>query len=292
MDDILVRAIAKEAGLRGLACITTGLTREVAQRHAAYPVASAALGYGLTAGILLGGLLKTQERVALKIEGSGRLRKLVIEADAYGHARGYIAVPDAASPAVVDRAAVAEAIGDQGDFTVVKDLRIKELYRSVVALTSGELDRELAHYLNTSEQIPSLAQIGVVMAGDTVEAAGGLLVQVLPGHDPAALAQVADRLAALPHLETRLGEGLGPEAILAQTFDAIPYEILEAQPLAFRCTCSRERSRQALEMLEYEDILTLLLEGQAVVDCHFCYARYEFGRDELEEILHKIEGAG
>lgn len=291
MSDIMVRVLAKEAGVRGLACVTTDLTQEVAQRHAAYPVAAAALGYGLTAGVLLGGLLKVQERVALKVEGTGRLRKMVIEADAYGRVRGYIAAPDVVSPPVIDRAAVAEAIGDQGEFTVVKDLRLKDLYRSVVALTSGELDQELTNYLNTSEQIPSLAQIGVHMADGRPAAVGGLLLQVMPGHAPAVLEQLTERLAAQPPLEARLAAGLGPETLLAQVFGAIPYDVLEAQPLAFRCSCSRERSRQALEMLSYDDILALLIEGQATVDCHFCYERYEFGRDELQEILHKVEGA-
>lgn len=114
----------------------------------------------------------------------------------------------------------------------------------------------------------------------------------MPGHAHAIWEQLADRLAAQPPLEARLAAGLGPDAVLAQVFGAMPYDVLETQPLAFRCSCSRERSRQALEMLAYDDILALLLEGQATVDCHFCYARYEFDRDELEEILHKAEGAG
>lgn len=291
MGDIMVRVLAKEAGLRGLACITTELTQEVAQRHAAYPVAAAALGYGLTAGALLGGLLKVQERVALKVEGNGRLRKLVIEADAYGHVRGYVAVPDVASPPVVDRAAVAEAIGDQGELTVVKDLRVKNLYRSVVALTSGELDRELTHYFNTSEQIPSLVQIGVQMTDGRLAAAGGLLLQAMPGHGPDLLTRLTENLAGQPPLEERLAGVADPEALLAHALGDITYEVLETHPLAFRCSCSRERSRQALEMLTYDDVLALLIEGQATVDCHFCYARYEFDRDELEEILHKIERA-
>jgi molecular chaperone Hsp33 len=293
MGDILIRAIAKEAGLRGVACITAELAREAAQRHAAYPVAAAALGCGLTAGALLGALLKVQERVALKVEGDGRLRKMVIEADAYGRVRGYIAVPDAASPARVDRAAVSAAIGSSGLLTVVKDLRLKDLYRSVVALGSGELDRELAHYLNTSEQVPSLVQIGVGMADDgALAVAGGLLFQTMPGHQPGTLDQVADRLAIQPPLEDQLASGVTPEAILAGAFGPVAHEVLEVQPLAFRCSCSRDRSRQALKLLEPDDILALLAEGEAVVDCHFCHARYEFGREELEAILDAIEAAG
>lgn len=292
MSDVMVRALAKEAGLRGIACLTTGLAREVAERHAAYPVAAAALGYGLTAGALLGGLLKVQERLALKVDGNGRLRKLVVEADAYGRVRGYVAVPDAPSPPEITRAAVAEAIGNQGELTVVKDLRLKDLYRSVVALQSGELDKELTHYLNASEQVPSLAQIGVRMDSGTLAVVGGLLVQVMPGHEPDVLARLAAELAAQPPLEERLAADTTPEALLAQLFAGMPYEVLETRPLMFRCSCSRERSRQALAMLDYDDILALLIEGHATVDCHFCYARYEFNRDELEDILHEVEAAG
>jgi molecular chaperone Hsp33 len=293
MGDILVRSIAKEAGLRGIACVTLDLAREAAQRHAAYSVAAAALGYGLTAGALLSALLKVQERVALKVEADGRLRKMVVEADAYGRLRGYVAVPDVASPPPVDRAVVSAAIGSSGVLTVVKDLRLKNLYRSVVEMASGELDRELTNYLNTSEQIPSLVELGVSIADDGgLAVAGGLLFQTIPDHQPGALEGVAARLAELPPLEDRLAAGLTPEALLTQGFGPIVHEVLEVQPLTFRCSCSRERSRQALRLLEPDDLLALLVEGEAVVDCHFCHARYEFARDEVEAILREIESAG
>lgn len=290
MSDILIRTIAKDAGLRGIACATLDLTREAARRHAAYPVSAAALGYGLTAGALLGALLKVQERVALKIEGDGRLRKIVVEADAYGRVRGYVAVPDAVSPQPVDRAAVSEAVG-HGMLTVVKDLRLKDLYRSVVALGSGELDRELAYYFNTSEQIPSLVQIGVRMAEDgEVAVAGGLLIQTMPGHQPGTLEQIAARLADQPPLEALLAAGQTPEEILALAFGPLAYEVLERQALEFRCSCSRDRSLQALRLMEPEDLLALLAEGETVVDCHFCHARYEFDREDLEGILREQNG--
>jgi molecular chaperone Hsp33 len=293
MSDILVRAIAKGAGLRGIACCTVDLAREAAQRHAAYPVAAAALGECLTAGALLGALLKVQERAALKIEGDGRLRKMVIEADAYGRVRGYIAVPDASSPRRIDRAAVSEAIGRNGLLTVVKDLRLKDLYRSVVALESGELDRELAHYLNVSEQVPSLVQIGVRLDDDgDLIAAGGLLFQTMPGHQSGTLDQIAARLDEQPPLEAQLAGGITPEELLARAFGPVAYEVLERQALAFHCSCSRDRSRQALRLLEADDLLALLAEGEAIVDCHFCHARYEFNREELEAILRENESAG
>lgn len=291
MSDIMVRVIAKDAGVRGLACATTETVRESVRRHAAYPVAAAMLGYGLTAGALLGGLLKVQERVALKVAGDGPLRKMVIESDAYGHVRGYVAVPDAPSPETLDRASVSAALGRQGLLTVVKDLRVRDLYRSVVALEGAELAREIENYLNRSEQIPSLVEIGVAMdENHEVLAAGGVLFQSLPGSGPAALTPFAARIASQPPLETQLAQGASPDEILARLFGDTPYAVLERRLVSFRCTCSWERSRQALKMLEREDLLTLLAEGEATVDCHFCYARYKFSRDDLEAILREVNG--
>lgn len=288
MSDILVRALARQAGLRGMACSTTELTRDAARRHAAYPIAAAALGHGLTAGVLLGALLKVQERVALKVEGDGRLRKLVVEADAYGRVRGYVAVPDPPSPQPVDRAAVAEAIGRTGLLTIVMDLRVKDLYRSVIELESGALDAELTRYFAVSEQVPSLVAIDVHMdeAGSLV-AAGGLLIQVMPGYSAGALEQVATNLADQPPLEALLAADVTPEALLARAFAGIEYDVLERRPVEFRCSCSRDRSRQALKLLERDDLLALVAEGKATVDCHFCNTRYEFSEAELATLLQE-----
>lgn len=294
MTDYILRVMSKDAGVRALACITTDLAREAARRHAAYPIAAAALAYGLTGGVLLGALLKVQERVALKIEGDGRLRKMVIEADAYGRVRGYIAVPDAAAEEGVGREAVADALGHTGLLTVVKDLRLKNLYRSVVALDTGQLDKELENYLNTSEQIPSLVEIGVRMADGNgadggIESAAGLLIQALPGRGREAVEQLAARLGGLPPLETLLTDANDPHAIMDRVFGPLAYEVLEERPVEFHCTCSWERSRQALKMLDADDLLTLLAEGEATVDCHFCYERYHFSAEDLEGILREKE---
>ncbi len=288
----MVRALAKEAGVRVLVCVTTETVRESVRRHAAYPVAAAMLGYGLTAGALLGGLLKIQERVALKVEGDGPLRKMVVESDAYGHVRGYVAVPDAPSPESLDRASVAASLGRQGLLTVVKDLRVRDLYRSVVALEGADLAREIENYLNRSEQIPSLVEIGVAMDENReVLAAGGILIQSLPGSGPEALVPFAARLAAQPPLDSQLAGGATPDDILARLFGDTPYDVLEHRLISFRCTCSWERSRQALKMLTREDLLALVADGEATVDCHFCYARYRFNREDLEAILHEVVGS-
>jgi len=290
MSDYTLRILAKDAGVRVLACTTTELAREAAQRHSAYPIAAAALAYGLTAGVLLGGLLKVQERIALKVEGGGRLGKMVIEADAYGRVRGYLSAPDASSGESLGREAVSEALGREGILTVVKDLRLKDLYRSAINLEYGELDKDLEAYLNQSEQIPSLVEIGVVMNDDrSIASAGGLLIQALPGHGHEAVAQIAERLEDLPHIERLLSDGHTPEQIVEQLLSGQEYLLLERQPAEFRCSCSQDRSRQALRMLERDDLLALVAEGEAIVDCHFCHARYSFTRADLEAILAEAQ---
>jgi len=289
MSDILVRAIAKDAGLRGIACATLDLTREAARRHAAYPVSAAALGYGLTAGALLGALLKVQERVALKVEGNGRLRKIVVEADAYGRVRGYVAVPDAVSPQPVDRAAVSEAVG-HGMLTVVKDLRLKDLYRSVVALESGELDRELMYYFNTSEQIPSTVALGVELGREAqVVAAGGFLLQLLPGGDPALVDRLERRLAELPPTTTLLRQGVAPAIILERLLGEMPTIHLGRIPLSFTCGCSPEQVAGVLRLLGGTELDHLLADpGEVTVTCEFCKEPYHFDRTELQAIRDGI----
>jgi molecular chaperone Hsp33 len=290
MSDYVTRAYAREAGVRALACITTDLAREAGQRHEMSALGAAALAHGLTAAVLLGALLKVQQRVALKAEGDGPLRKIVVEADSYGRVRGYASVPDLPSPVDIGREEVAQALGGQGLLTVVKDLGLRDLAQGTIPLETGELDKELTHYLERSEQIPSLVEIGVHLGQNgEIAVAGGLLIQPLPGQKASAWNELVARVAELPTLETLLADGLSPEDILVQVFGSIPYEVLEQRPLSFRCTCSRDRSRQALKILGPDEVLGLLVEGEAVVDCHFCHERYVFDRDELAEILDELE---
>ena len=145
MTDLLIRVLAKESGVRALACVTTDLVNEARQRHQAGPAATVALGYGLTAAALLGAQLKVQQRVALKVEANGPLRKLVVEGDNYGRVRGYVAMPDPSLPPSLDPADTARTLGAVGLLTVVKDLRLKELYESVVSIQTGRLDSDLVY---------------------------------------------------------------------------------------------------------------------------------------------------
>lgn len=290
MTDYLIRVIGLEAGVRGIACVTTDLVREAARRHGTSPAATAALGYGLTAAVLLGSLLKVQQRVALKVAGAGPLQKMITEADSEGHVRGYVNVPNVPAASAIRADVVAETIGHRGNLTVVKDLRLKNLYESTVPIQTGFLDADLTYYLNQSEQTPSVVEIGVkVGASGEVEAAGGILLQTLPGEEVSLLERLSERLDDLPPLEDVLADGRTPQDILAVLFRDVQFEWLEERPLQFTCGCSRARSKQALQLLPIEDLHGLIEEGEAVVDCHFCHERYVFEREELEVLLAERE---
>lgn len=288
MEDYIIRIIAKDAGVRGLACLTTNLANEAVQRHKSSATTSVALSRALSGAALLGALLKVKQRIAIKFEGNGPLTKLLVESDAYGKIRGYAAVTDVNlvnDHNVIDPYGVGKGLGN-GVLNVVKDLKLKDLYESAVPLITGQIDDDLEYYLNQSEQLPSAVQIGAVLGDDgQLSVAGGLLIQNLAGYEETAIYQLAERIQEMPPLEELLKEGKTPEEVLAILFEGIEYEVLEKRPLLFKCQCSRERSEQAIMSLGREEVESLYEEGQAIVDCHFCHQRYVFDQEDLEMML-------
>lgn len=290
MQDYLVRILAKQAGVRAIACVTTSLAQEGAKRHQTQPTASVALGHGLTGGALMGALLKVQQRLALKFEGGGPLGKLLVEADAYGRVRGYVANPDVDLPRTVNGYDVAGAIGTSGTLVVVRDVNLPELAQGTVSLTSGLVDQTLTDYLNQSEQIPSAVHTDVLAddAGHII-AAGGLLVQALPPYDADIIARLTERVAELPPAAALLQDGQTPEELLAQVFSDISYDVLEQRPLSFQCDCSWERIRVALISLGAAEVAYLLQsDGQLEISCHYCRSTYDFTSGDLELILAEL----
>lgn len=291
MTDRLVRALVKERTVRAVVAVTTGLSREAAQRHEASPVAGVALGQALTGAVLMGGLLKAEHRLAMKVEADGPLQKLLAETDGHGQVRGYVGRPHVSMPPPVTPEAVREAIGRRGELVVVKDLRMKHLYESVVSLQGGDLAATLAHYLEQSDQLPSLVEMDFLMdSAEVLQGIGGLLLQTMPGEPPDTLATLRHRLDDLPPLAVFLAQGGTPEAFLDRLAADWDRQILETRPVAFHCFCSRERSLAALRLLPPEELQTLIEEGQAVVDCHFCHERYLFSREELEALWAEQRG--
>lgn len=290
MNDYMVLVIAREAGLRGYACLTTELSNEARRRHETAPTATVALSRALTAGELMGGLLKVRQRVALKWEGNGPLIKTIVEADSNGAIRGYTVGTDVDLRDASGEPDLVRAIGRAGLLTVVRDLQLGELAEGTVHLAASDIDSDLTYFLEQSDQIPSIVSTAAVLADDeSVAVSGGLLIQPLPPYDPAVVDQVRDRLQELPPLGELLKGGMKPEGVLDQVFEGLGHKLLAKFPLRFRCNCSRERTRQALLLLGVDGITDLLeTEGEAVVDCHYCHERYVFGRAELEELLDEL----
>ncbi|GFE56566.1 Hsp33 family molecular chaperone HslO [Geobacter sp. AOG1] len=290
MSDYLVRIISRSGSFRALACVSTELVREGCSRHETLPTASAALGRALTGGVLMGALLKTGQRVGLKFEGSGPIRKILVEAESNGSVRGCVGVPAVDLPLRNGKLDVAGALGRAGFLTVTKDLRMKEPYRGTVQLYSSEIAEDLAYYLTESEQVPSAVGLGVYLEPDgSVAAAGGFLIQTLPPQDEAAIDRLMGRIAELSTLSELLRQGETPEQLLERLFEGIPYDTLEKRAVAFTCSCSREKIERVLISLGREELASLLeTQGEAEVTCEFCRERYHFGRAELERLLAEL----
>ena len=286
MSDHLVRLITQDGTLRAVAADTSLLAEECRRRQQTDPTATVALGRVVTAAALLGSLLKGAQRLALIIEGNGPLRQLSAESDAYGNLRATLKEPVAGLPPKADRFDVAGAIGRAGFLQVVKDLGLREPYRGMVQLVSSEVAEDLAWYLTHSEQVPSSVGLGVTLGPEAeVKAAGGFLVQAMPGCDEELLARVEERIRLLPPVSTLLAKGESPEQIVARLFEGIPYTVQLRTELAYRCTCRREQVRAMLASLDQGDLQELAEEGEEVtVTCEFCKEPYRFSAAEVGEL--------
>ncbi len=289
MKDHLVRALAREAGVRVIVSANTGLALEAADRHGTFPIAGIALAHALTGAALMGALLKVRQRIAMKFEGSGPLQKILVESDNNGRIRGYVSQPLIDLP-FQDRDHIAAALGDTGLLTVVKDVLLPELVESSVPLGSGDIAAELTFFLNQSEQIPSLVDISHTIDDEgTLQTVGGLLIQALPPYESDIVHQLRHNTQELPPVADLLGSGKTPEEIMALVFGEMPYKILEERPLHFQCGCSRSRSEQALISLGAEELRQIIAtEGETIVDCHFCHEQYLFSREDLEALIETM----
>jgi len=285
--DYLVRAITDGANVIGLACMTTALVEEARKIHGTSRTASAALGRAMTGGLLMGALLKRGQRLALKLEGNGPLKKIIVEADHDGTVRGFVSVPEAEVPFKEEKLNVSGALGSQGLLTVIKDLGLREPYQGVVPLLSGEIGEDIAFYYSESEQIPSAVGLGVFVEPDgKVSAAGGFLIQTLPPTDAKMADRLIENIRKIPRVTEFFRDGKTPEALLADLFSGTTCHVLGRSPLSFRCRCSQERVEKILVALGKGELRKMIDEqGKAEVTCEFCRTGYPFSRKELENLL-------
>ncbi|GAB6181563.1 redox-regulated molecular chaperone HslO [Desulfotomaculum defluvii] len=291
MQDYLVRGVASDGSFRIFAARTTNTVEEARIRHNCWPVATAALGRTMTAALLMGANLKGEDILSIRVLGDGPLGAVLVTANAKGQVRGYVQEPQIHLPSTPEgKLPVGAAVG-KGHLHITRDLGLKEPFTGSVELVSGEIAEDIAHYLTTSEQTPSAVSLGVLVDTDnSVLAAGGLWLQLLPGTSDEVLDILERNLSQLPHLSSLIKDGKTPEDIIQRVTQDIEIKILESMPVGFSCQCSRERLENLLIGIGKEEVSAMLEEeGQAEINCHFCAEQYHFNKEDLQEILKRID---
>jgi len=271
-----------------MACTTTSLTNELQRRHHLWPVATAALGRTVAIGALMAFMLKGEERLTLQIKGDGPLGGVVVDADSEGSVRGYVEHPQVHLPSnSAGKLDVGGAVG-HGMLYVMRDMGMRDVYRSGSELQTGEISDDFTYYFATSEQTPSAIGAGVLVETDnSVVVSGGFIVQLLPDATDEDVSVIEQQLTALQSVTDFLKDGATVDDLVrAVVPDA---DILERRSLGFRCLCSRERLDSVLRSLGRVELESMIEEqGHAEVICHFCNEKYLFTRPELEQMAHEL----
>lgn len=287
MNDYLVKALAYDGQIRAYAVRSTETVGEAQRRHYTWPVASAALGRTISAAAMMGAMLKGEDKLTIKIQGGGPLGLILVDSNAQGEVRGYVSNPhvhfDLNEHGKLD---VRQGVGTDGTLTVVKDLGMRDFFSGQVPLVSGELGEDFTYYFVTSEQVPSSVGVGVLVNPDnSIKAAGGFILQLMPGTEDQTISAIEARLKEIPPVSKLIDKGLTPEELLEEVLGEGNVQILETLPVSFTCTCSKERFSTALISLGADEIREMIdTDGQAEAHCHFCNEKYLFTREELEEI--------
>ena len=290
MGDYMVRATAANAQVRAFAVTTKELVETARQAHNTSPVVTAALGRLLTAGVMMGSMLKgDDDLLTLQVRGNGPVRGLTVTANAKGEVKGYATVPVVILPAnAKGKLDVGGAVG-RGTLSVIRDLGLKEPYVGQTALVTGEIGDDLTSYFATSEQTPSSVGLGVLMEKtNTVRCAGGFIIQLMPFCDEKVIEKLEQRLAEVNSVTAFLDEGLTPEQILEKLLGDMDLVINDTVPTQFYCNCSRERVSKALIAVGRKELNEMIQEAKPVeLKCHFCNSAYEFSTEDLKELLRK-----
>lgn len=295
-NDYLVRATARDGLVRAFAINATGVVNELVRRHHTFPAVTAALGRLSTGALLFGAMLKgTAHMVTIRIRGSGPAGTLLASANGTGGVRALVGNPHPDIAQVRNgKLNVSGAVGTTGFLTVTRDFGMGQPYNGTVELISGEVGQDLAHYLMRSEQVPSAVGIGVFVRADgSVEAAGGYIVQLLPGISERDAAEIERVIGQLPHPTTMLRGGETPEEMLGRIFgDA--FQILDRRDVRFECHCSLERAERVIQMLGREAVREMIDEGfergGAEVTCEFCTERYFVPTAQLQHLHRQLGG--
>lgn len=290
MADYIVRATAADNQIRAFAAVTREMAEEARRVHGTSPVAAAALGRLLSAGAMMGVMMKGEnDLLTLQIRGDGPIKGITVTADSHGRVKGYVGDPGVMLPAnAKGKLDVSGAVG-KGFLNVIKDMGLKEPYAGQTALQTGEIAEDLTYYFAVSEQVPSSVGLGVLMNHDnTVRQAGGFIIQLMPFTDEAVIDALEKKISEMASVTSMLDGGDTPEQILEKLLGDFGLEINEKYPVSYYCNCSHERVEKAIISIGKKDIQEMIDDGKPIeVNCHFCNKSYTFDVPELREMLKK-----
>ncbi len=267
MNDYLVKALAFDGTIRAYAARTTETVSEAQRRHVMWPTATAALGRSMTAAVMMGAMSKGDDKLTIKVDGNGPIGSMIIDANAHGEVRGYASNPqthfDLNEQGKLD---VRRAVGTDGMLSIVKDIGLRDYFTGQVPIVSGEIAEDFTEYFVVSEQVPSAVGLGVLVNPDnTVKAAGGFIIQVMPGATEETIVELEERIANVEPISTLIARGLTPEEILGEVLGAENVEILDRMAVSFSCNCSSERFGNAIIGLGEHEIRDMIEEERSLL---------------------------
>ncbi len=289
MEDHIVRATAAGGAVRAFAAVTKDLVQKAHITHGTSGVASAALGRTLTAAAMMGRMFKNEkDMLTIQIKGDGPLGGIIAVSDAQSNVRGYVYEPQVYLPLnAAGKFDVAQAVGKNGYLNVIKDMGLKEPYVGYVELVSGEIGEDMAYYFASSEQIPTVVSLGVLVDTDEqVVTAGGYIIQLMPGADESIIEFIEDKVFLADSITYMLSVGMDAQAVLNSLLGEKELQITDRLPCKYQCNCSRERMERNLISLGSKELEEMAEEQHgAELQCHFCNTKYQFTEAELRELI-------
>lgn len=284
MKDYLIKTLCYDGSIRAYALCATNTIAEAQKRHDTWSSSTAALGRTMVGALLLGATLKGKDKLTVKIQGNGPAGSIIVDSDGSGNTKGYIKNPHVSLKLNKNgKIDVRGAVGTDGIFTVIKDLGLKETFSGQTPIVSGEIGEDFTYFMAVSEQVPSSVGLSVLVDTDeTVRAAGGFMIQVMPGADEKTIAFIEQRLKEVPLISRLIDEGESPEGILERLLGKDEMTILEKMPVQFKCDCSKEKFARAIIAVGLDEINAMIEEDHgAEAVCQFCGNKYQYSEEEL-----------
>ncbi|MCD8834966.1 Hsp33 family molecular chaperone HslO [Staphylococcus arlettae] len=286
--DYIIKALAFDGQIRAYSALTTEAVQEAQTRHYTWPTASAALGRTMTATLMMGAMLKGEQKLTVTLDGQGPVGKVIADADAEGNVRGYVTQPQTHFPLnSVGKLDVSRAVGTNGSLTVVKDIGMKDYFSGSSPIVSGEVGDDFTYYFAKSEQVPSSVGLGVLVNPDnTIKASGGFIIQVMPGAQEETIAQLEEAINNMTPVSQLIDQGTSAEGLLYEILGEENVQILEELPAQFECNCGHDKFLNAIKGLGEAEIQDMIEKDHgAEAECHFCRNKYQFSEAELQALI-------